>query len=58
MTRALVVLAEDSRETGAVVPRRVNSRSWDGMTIIFLVSFAYLIGWIEIIGITTPATEN
>ena len=52
-----MVLAEDSRGTGAVIPRRVNSEGWDRM-IIFLVSFAYLIGWIEIIGITVPATKN
>ena len=52
-----MVLAEDSRGTGAVIPRRVNSEGWDRM-IIFLVSFVYLIGWIEIIGITVPPTEN
>ena len=53
-----MVLAEDSRETGAVVSWRVNRGGWDGMTIVFLVSFAYPIGWIEIIDITAPAAEN
>ena len=52
-----MVLAEDSRKAGAGVPLRINGRNGDGKAV-FRVDFAYLIGWIGIIGGSIPGTEN
>ena len=48
-----MVLAENSWETGTVVPCRIRGGGGDGM-VIFRAFFAYPIGWIGIIASTIP----
>ena len=52
-----MVFAEDSQNRGAGLPGRVKGRERDGK-VVFRVGFAYLIGWIGIVGGTVPGTKN
>jgi len=52
-----VVLTEDSQKTGAGLPSKVRGRKRGGKAV-FWVGFAYLIGWIGIVGRTVPGTKD
>ena len=52
-----MVLAEDPGKSGTGIPWRVYGGD-KNRKVVFLVSVAYLIGWIGIIGSMVPGTEN